>query len=302
MVSASERRATCTPTRDDGIWKASFEAFASPCEVLFCCGSDSEAHQLTDLALAEALRIEKTFSRYRDDNLIYRINTAAGQPVEVDSEMTGLLDYAAQCFQLSDGRFDITSGVLRRGWKFDGQPWTPDQQKINQLLEIVGWDKVSWTAPVLTLRPGMEIDLGGLGKEYAVDRVAHLAHEASQQSLMVNFGGDIRALSTPDKARPWVIGIEDPSHRLTAVGQIELRNGGVATSGDVHRYCLVNGIRYCHILDPRTGWPVKGAPRTVTVISDHCTDAGLLATLAMLHGPEAEAFLSAQDVRFACQR
>ena len=148
----------------------------------------------------------------------------------------------------------------------------------------------------------MEIDLGGLGKEYAVDRVAHLLHAERGESLMVNFGGDIRAISTRDYPRSWVVGIEDPSLAVTAIGHIELHNGGVATSGDVHRFCLVDGVRYCHILDPRTGWPVKGAPHTVTVIADHCTDAGLLATLAMLHGPDAEEFLDAQGVRYTCQR
>jgi thiamine biosynthesis lipoprotein len=302
MASVSDQRATCMPTRDEGIWKATFDAFASRCEVLFCCDSEKEAQHFADIAQTEALRIEKTFSRYRDDNLIHRINTAQGRPVEVDVEMAGLLDYASQCYQLSEGRFDITSGVLRRAWRFDGLPWSPDQAKIDRLLERVGWDKVEWTAPKLTLRPEMEIDLGGIGKEYAVDRVTQLVHAAGGRSLMVNFGGDIRALSTADKTRPWVIGIEDPSQNITAVGHIELHNGGVATSGDVHRFCLVDGVRYCHILNPRTGWPVKGAPRTVTVISEHCTDAGLLATLAMLHGPEAETFLTAQDVRFTCQR
>ena len=148
----------------------------------------------------------------------------------------------------------------------------------------------------------MEIDLGGIGKEYAADRVADLVAPVGRDAVLVNFGGDIRAIARADDRRPWTIGIEEPDRERSAVGQIELAEGGVATSGDSRRFCVVDGVRLGHILDPRTGWPVADAPRSVTVVADTCTAAGFLATMAMLHGPDAEAFLEAQHVTYHCIR
>ena len=286
--------------RDDSHWTIGFMAMASPCEILIRCGKHSDADRLASLALAEARRIERTYSRYRDDNIVYKINHSDGRPIEADDELARLLDYAGQCYRLSDGMFDITSGVFRKAWRFDGAEIEPDAELIESLGEKVGWDRVGWEGKTLRLQPGMEIDFGGIGKEYAVDVVAEMLFRESGDSSMVNFGGDIRAISSEPNPIPWVVGIEDPDREKPAIGQIELVNGAIATSGDLYRYCLVNGVRLGHILDPRTGWPVKGAPRTVTVLGDYCVEAGLLATLAILHGPEAETFLKAQDARGHC--
>ena len=154
----------------------------------------------------------------------------------------------------------------------------------------------------ITMLPGMQIDFGGIGKEYAVDRAANLIYEKAGASVMVNFGGDIRAIVANESREPWTVGIEKPGQDEKVAGLIELRNGAIATSGDSRRFCVYKGKRLGHILDPRTGWPVKNGPRSVTVIANQCTEAGLLATLAMLHGAKAEEFLSAQDVTFHCIR
>jgi thiamine biosynthesis lipoprotein len=119
---------------------------------------------------------------------------------------------------------------------------------------------------------------------------------------MVNFGGDVRAIASDDDREPWVIGIEDPERDGVAIGEIKLIDGGVATSGDVRRFCIVDGVRMGHILNPQTGWPVKGAPRSVTVLGNMCTEAGLLATLAMLQGSDAENYLKEQDAKYHCVR
>ena len=279
----------------------SFEAFASPCEILFDCVGETEAGELSSLAFIEATRIEQKYNRYRDDNIVHAINSANGRPVLVDDETSRLLDYAGLCFTLSEGAFDITSGVLRKFWKFDGRSLTPDRKYIKHLLDFVGWDKAGWKAPELKLRPGMEIDLGGIGKEYAVDRVAELFFQPKLIAVMVNFGGDIRAVGSAGITRPWIIGIENPGAIDTAAGAVELTNGAVATSGDSYRYCLCNGVRCGHIIDPRTGWPASGAPQSVTVIADTCSAAGFLATLAVLQGREAEKFLETQGVKYFCR-
>ncbi len=289
-------------TAMDGYRQVSFTAMASPCEILIRDVSESEAEQLASLAFSETMRIEKKFSRYRDDNIIYEINNSDGRRVEVDEETAQLLHYAGQCFELSDGMFDITSGILRRAWTFKGGEAAPDQTLIDSLRRKVGWKKVEFDLIGITLAPGMEIDLGGIGKEYAVDRVADMLLSELPRPIMVNFGGDIRSVAPEGDAQPWLVGIEDPSEEHRALGEIELSNGAIATSGDARRFCTYNGKRLGHILDPTTGWPVEGAPRSVTVIADFCIEAGFLSTMAMLHGPDAETFLNAQEVKYHIDR
>lgn len=283
-------------------WVIRFKAMASPCEVHVGCDSASEAGRMASLAYSETFRIESKFSRYREDSVVQAINRSQGRAVIVDTETAQLLDFAANAFQLSEGQFDITSGVLRRAWKFDGSVYEPDPTLIESLRSLVGWDKVAFDGHAITLRPGMQIDLGGIGKEYAADRVAQLLYETSGRRLMVNFGGDIRAVGSKPDDEPWHIGIESPESAARPIGEIALRDGGVATSGDAKRFCIVDGVRLGHILDPRTGWPVKDAPQSITVLASFCLEAGLLTTLAMLHGPDAERFLSAQDVTHHCVR
>ncbi len=286
----------------DGYWKGCFSAMASPCEILVKCDHESEANDLVSLACLEATRIDHKYSRYRDDNIVFAINNAAGEPTKVDEETARLLNYAAESYQLSDGFFDITSGLLRKAWKFNGQPANPDKVLIKKLLSRVGWDKVNFDGNQIRLRHGMEIDLGGLGKEYAVDKVADMLFQKSGQPLMVNFGGDLRTIGHRQDSAPWLIGIEKPDEDKRSIGEIELTDGAVATSGDAKRFCTYKGKRLGHILNPRTGWPVTKMPRSVTVIADYCMVAGFLATMAMLSGAEAEQFLDEQDVKYHCIR
>ena len=286
----------------DHYWAITYAAMASPCEVLVRCKTRSEAEELASLAFQETKRIEHKFSRYRDDNPIHAINCSNGGRVQLDEETARLLRYAGQCHDLSDGLFDITSGILRKAWIFDGREAQPDDDLIKSLLEVVGWTKVELRDSEIKLWPGMELDLGGIGKEYAVDRVADLLFQTLGFSLMVNFGGDIRAIGGSREYRKWTIGIEDPSKDASAVGVIELAHGAVATSGDSRRFCTFRGTRLGHILNPLTGWPVAGAPHSVTVIAENCTETGFLATLAMLRGNEAETFLAAQNVVSHCIR
>jgi thiamine biosynthesis lipoprotein len=143
----------------------------------------------------------------------------------------------------------------------------------------------------------MEIDLGGIGKEYAVDRAAALVRRLSTRCLL-NFGGDLLALGPQQGSAPWRVGIESLTEAAKAARYIELGTGALATSGDARRYLMKDGKRYGHILDPTTGWSVANAPRSVTVAAGTCTDAGMLATLALLQGGDAERFLAAQGVQF----
>jgi thiamine biosynthesis lipoprotein len=278
-------------------WAGHFTAMASPCVLLMEAANRSEAEALAQYAFSEAKRIEKKFSRYRDDNIIYEINRSRGQPIEVDEELANLFDYADQCYQLSEGRFDITSGLLRQAWKFDGSDNLPSNALVKRLKKHISWKKVTWQRPYITLPEGMELDLGGIGKEYAVDKTKNQLMQMTRSSLLVNFGGDLCISGPRKEGQGWHVAIDDPLHKGHSSGQeIEVKQGALATSGDAQRYLLKDGIRYSHILDPTTGWPVTEAPRSVTVHAPSCTEAGILATLAMLHGKEAESFLEEQEI------
>ncbi len=148
----------------------------------------------------------------------------------------------------------------------------------------------------------MEIDFGGIGKEYAVDRALALAESYTRAPVMVNLGGDLRVSGPRRDGTPWYVAIEDVDRAGAAAGLLELSSGALATSGDAYRYLLKSGVRYGHVLNPRTGWPITDAPRSVTVHAATCTEAGLLAKLALLRGAGAEEFLKSEKVRAWCVR
>ncbi len=275
-----------------------FVAMACACEVLIETDSESSARRIAAAVADCAWRIERKFSRYRNDSVVSRINLAQGKPIEVDDETARLIDFASTLHSLSEGRFDITSGVLRRIWKFDGGSQIPTQQAIDELLPLIGWNKVEWERPVLRMPAGMEIDFGGIGKEYAVDAAVELATLiAPELSCLVNFGGDVAVNRQRQDGEPWRVGVEAVRRAGSAAGLIELRRGGLATSGDTRRFVLRGGDRYSHILDARTGWPVRDAPHSITVAANTCTQAGTLTTLAMLQGARARSYLERSGVR-----
>ncbi len=290
----------------NGYWIGRFQAMASPCEILLEVDDAMLATRLVEIAKQEAIRIESKFSRYRPDNIIAKINNAYGTAIKLDKESASLMDYASECYQLSEGRFDITSGVLRKLWIFDGSDNIPTDAQINALIPYVGWQKVSWQSPFICLPTGMEIDVGGIGKEYAVDRSALLLAEQTDASFLINYGGDLRVYGPRRNGDGWQVGIENPSKPVNSASPepkvIDIKAGAIATSGDARRYLLKNNTRYSHILDPLTGWPVKDAPHSVTVLANTCTEAGILSTLAMLQGKSAELFLDQQEVKYWCER
>jgi thiamine biosynthesis lipoprotein len=284
-------------TRGEHLVAVCFTAMTSPCELILSAIDRPAALQLGATVAQEAWRIEKKFSRYRADSVTAWIHANSGTAVDVDPETASLIDFASQCFQISDGLFDITSGILRRAWTFDGSDRVPESNAIERLLPLIGFDKLEWHPPHLLLPVGMELDFGGIGKEYAVDRAYELLVGHLNDPFLINFGGDLRANRAPVHG-PWQVGIERPEKFGEASKILELERGALATSGDARRYLLKDGVRFGHILDPRTGWPVAGAPRSVTVGASSCTEAGLLATLALLQGDRAKEFLEQEGVRY----
>jgi thiamine biosynthesis lipoprotein len=283
------------------VYAAVFAAMASPCELLVETTDRALAARLGGIVADEARRIEAKFSRYRPDSVVSALNHGAGRPLVLDAESASLVAFAARCHALSGGAFDITSGVLRKAWRFDGSNRVPSAAEVSALRAQVGFERLRWEPPQLAVPEGMEIDFGGIGKEYAVDCALALAARAFRGALLVNFGGDLAA-SGPTTTGPWSVGVEQPGSEREARLVLDLSRGALATSGDSRRFIERDGVRYGHILDVHTGWPVTGAPRSVTVAAASCIEAGMLATLAMLKGAGAEAFLEEQGVEHWCLR
>lgn len=275
-----------------------FRAMASEHAITVDAPDEAAGHAAIDAAIAEVLRIEAKYSRYRDDSVTSAINREAGrEAVAIDDETDALLRYAGRCHELSGGRFDITSGVLRRAWDFRRDPpRVPAPAEIDALLRLVGWDRVELGAGRVRLGlPGMQIDLGGIGKEYAADRAATLMQQHGIAHALVNLGGDVRAFGGQENGAPWRIGIVHPRDPDAAIASVEVIDGAVATSGDYERYFVHDGRRYCHLIDARTGWPVD-AWQSISVTAPLAVSAGSCATIAMLLGDGAAAFLDSQGV------
>jgi FAD:protein FMN transferase len=154
--------------------------------------------------------------------------------------------------------------------------------KIQKLLDKVGWNKVNWSKPLLEfLWPGMEIDFGGIVKEYAVDRAAALCWEAGIRHGIINLGGDIKVIGSRADGSPWRVGIRHPRCPEQILQTLSLKEGALASSGDYERCIILDGVRYSHILNPKTGWPVRYLA-SVSVVGDFCVVAGSASTIAML--------------------
>jgi thiamine biosynthesis lipoprotein len=273
-----------------------FRAMASPCELQLHSDDSEQVDAGARAAIAEVARIERKYSRYLEDSLASRINASAGSPAGflVDDETAALLDYAETAWEHSDGLFDISSGVLREVWDFHSGR-LPDPEAIERVLERVGWERARWHGSRLWLAAGMQIDFGGFGKEYAADRAAETCREHGIRSGLVDLGGDVSLVGPHPNGEGWRVGVRDPGQLYGAVASVSLREGGIATSGDYQRFMMVDGKRYAHILDPRTGWPVAGLS-SVSVIASHCLVAGTASTIAMLKGEDAAAWLDTLDL------
>lgn len=295
-----DRKIHCA-TREGG-YALTFNAMASPCELLIDIDNKALAILVGEQVAHEAWRIEDKYSRYQVDSACGQLNARAGQICDIDEETFLLLQFADQCFQMSQGLFDITSGVLRKVWHFDGSDNIPSVQEVEKVLPFIGWKKVTFDQHSFHMQSKMEIDFGGIGKEYAVDKALLIAqqllaeHQQGDCPLLINFGGDLAVSGPRANNVAWTIGVEHPSllHHKSMI--VNISHGAIATSGDANRFLLKNGKRYSHILNVQTGWPVENPPKSVTVAAPKCIQAGLLSTLALLQGQDAGNFLTSQEI------
>ena len=277
------------------LFRFRFRAMGSPCELQLHGPSRGGLEDLARRCTREVARLEVKYSRYREDSLASAIARSAGDDAGmlVDDETAALLDYAQTAWRESGGRFDPTSGVLRRVWDFRSNR-LPEPEALAEVRALVGWSKLRWERPRLVLPiPGMQLDFGGFVKEYAADRVAALCREAGLASGLVDLGGDLAVVGPHPDGSPWLVGIRHPRRPDRPIARIALASGGIATSGDYERCMIVDGVRHSHLLDPRTGESFRGGPASVSVVAPLCLLAGSATTIAMLHpADESERFLA----------
>jgi len=242
-------------------------------------------------ALALIVELDNQFSRWKEGSEISYINRhAAAEPVRVEPELFDLLLRSRELWRETGGAFDITVAPLVKAWGFykkEGR--LPPQKEIEAALQVVGMNRVRLDEDAGTIRfdkPGMELDLGGIGKGFAVDRAVEFLRSCKIEAALVNSGAStLYAIGSPPGQDGWHIGIRDPRDEEKSVAVIALRDGSISTSGAPEKVLEIEGKRYSHILDPRTGFPAKGMV-SASAMALCATDSDALATSFYVAGAD----------------
>jgi thiamine biosynthesis lipoprotein len=260
---------------------------SSPCQIKVHGAGATVVRDFFRDAVNWVANFEARYSRFIPDSLIGKINAAAGvRWVETDPETDRLFQLCHELFFFTRGSFDPSALPLIQLWNWKQQPpRVPDADAIRAARELVGWNKIQRRPGGIFLpQRGMALDLGGVGKEYAVDSVMNLALQRGIQNVLIDFGQDVRVRGHAPEKKFWWIGLDDAQTPGKCWAGVALTDQAVATSGDYLRHFVFNGVRYGHILDPRTGYPALNDVRAVSIISPSCTIAGLLSTSVCILG------------------
>lgn len=245
--------------------------------------------KLLDECIVEVKRIEALLTEFSEDSQTSKINAAAGkQAVTVDEETFQLIQRCVDISQLTQGAFDITAGTLKRLYNFKGESFVlPDKKAITSTLSKVGYSKIKLIAPnqVELPKEGMRIGFGAIGKGYAADKVKKMLLEKGVVSGVINASGDLTAWGTRLDGSLWKVAIADPSDKEKVIAWIPIKHASVATSGDYEQYFELQGKRYSHTIDPKTGLPVSGI-KSVTIVSPSAELSDALATAVFTMGVE----------------
>jgi thiamine biosynthesis lipoprotein len=266
-------------------------------------------------AIAEAQRLDALLSNYKTDSELSRVNRlAADRPVSVSAELFTLLASCADYSRSSDGSFDVTVGPLMKVWGFyRGEGELAPAAEVTRVLPVVGMRHVVLDRAGRTVRfdrQGVEIDLGGIGKGYAVDRMADLVRNQSVVSAFISAGGSsIYAIGgSPDEARGWPVAIRDPRDPHRTAAEVILENESLSTSGTTEKFFRANGRVYSHVMDPRTGYPAQGV-LSVSVVAPHTIDSEAWTKPYFVNGaswaaahlqPSFRVFMCRESIENAC--
>ncbi len=239
-------------------------------------------------ALRECGRYDRLLSRTQEDSDVWRINHAEGKPVTVSDDTITILETARKISELSNGAFDVTIAPASTLWDFtSGESVLPDAAALEAAAEKVDYSKIEIDGSTVTLPKGMMIDLGGIAKGYAADKVKEYLEGRGIESAILSFGGNIVAIGLKPGGKPWKVGIQDIDKPTGAYMLVSKNFGGsTVTSGIYERGFDLDGVRYHHLLDPGTGWPVQNELAAVTIFSDSSLMGDALSTAAFVLGTE----------------
>lgn len=246
------------------------------------------AEDLLRMAIEEVKRIEILLTEFSETSQTTLINRNAGiRSVQVDAEMYNIIKRSKEISVFTQGAFDITAGALKKLYNFKGQqPITlPSEVQLKETLQRVGHNKIQLLSDyrVYLTKPEMHIAFSAIGKGYAADKVKELLKKRGITSGVINASGDLTAWGTRTDGKPWKIGIANPDDPNKTIATIPIQNSSVATSGDYEQYFEIDGIRYSHSIDPKTGKPVKGV-KSVTIVSPSAELSDALATAVTIMG------------------
>ena len=232
---------------------------------------------------------EQVLSRTVESSDIWKLNHADGNPVEVNPETADLLRLAVEISEYSNGAFDVTIAPMSALWDFASEtPSVPDASMLKEAAQRVDWRNIRIEGTTVTLQNGAEIDLGGIAKGYIADRVAAYLKEQGVAHACINMGGNILVFGGKPDGTDWTIGIRDPNGTAEQSEEVlSLSDGAVVTSGNYERFFLQDGVRYHHILYPKTGMPVQNGVASVTILSNDSALADALSTACFVLGPDA---------------
>jgi len=263
------------------------------------------AEEKIDQAIIEIKRIEKLLTTFSDDSQTNEINRNAGiQPVKVDEEVFNLIGRALNISALTQGAFDITYGSIDKSlWNFDvNMKQLPDRKTAQESVRLINYRNVELDSSAQTVflkEAGMRIGFGGIGKGYAAGCAKTLLKEQGVASGIVNAAGDLITWGTQPDGKPWTIAIADPDQKVRPFSTLNISNVAIATSGNYEKYALINGKKYSHTIDPKTGLPVSGI-KSVSIICPSAELADAMATPVMVMGVKVGLDLINQLQQIAC--
>lgn len=258
-----------------------------------------------DQAITEIKRIEQLLSTFRDDSQANQINNYAGiAPVRVDMEVLELIERSKRISSITDGAFDISYGSIDKSlWNFDvNMDSLPDAAIALKSVALIDFNNViidSANQTVMLKNKGMRIGFGGIGKGYAADKAKQLLQELGIESGIVNAAGDLVTWGQQPDGLPWTIGIADPDQTSRPFSSLNISNMAIATSGNYEKFIVIDGVRYSHTIDPKTGLPVTGV-KSVSIICPSAELADALATPVMVMGVKVGLNLINQLKNVAC--
>ena len=225
--------------------------------------NEATGNHYIDVAAGEVTRIEKLISEWDSTTQISKVNKFAGiKPVKVDKEVFDLIVRSIKISELTDGAFDISWAGMNQIWKFDGSmKRLPTQEEVAEAVSTVGYKNIILNKAAQTVflkMKGMRLGFGGIGKGYSADKSAALLKSMDVTSGLISASGDISAWGKQPDGKPWMIGITNPFNKEKVFSWFPFEGGSVGTSGNYENFVEFNGVRYTHIIDPRTGWPVHG--------------------------------------------